>query len=54
MIIEGDVSVKAALLGNKREVIIVYMDKSRHDKDAWFIEKKCEEKNITLKKKKPP
>ncbi len=51
MIIEGDVSVKAALLGNKREVIIVYMDKSRHDKDAWFIEKKCEEKHITLKKK---
>jgi 23S rRNA (guanosine2251-2'-O)-methyltransferase len=50
MIIEGDVSVKASLLGQKREVRIVYLDASRHDKDAWFIEKKCKEFNVVLER----
>ena len=50
MIIEGDVSVKASLLGQKREVRIVYLDASRHDKDAWFIEKKCQEFNVVLER----
>ncbi len=50
MIIEGDVSVKASLLGNKREVHVVYIDEKRHDKDAWFIEKKCEEKHVNIEK----
>ena len=50
MIIEGDVSVKASLLGNKREVHVVYIDEKRHDKDVHFIERKCEEKNINVEK----
>lgn len=50
MIIEGDVSVKAALLGEKRNVQVVYIDDSRHDKDAHFIERKSEEKIFMLKK----
>lgn len=50
MIIEGDVSVKAALLGEKRNVQVVYIDDSRHDKDAHFIERKSEEKNIHVEK----
>ncbi len=50
MIIEGDVSVKASLLGGKRDVQVVYIDAKRHDKDAHFIERKCEEKNICVEK----
>lgn len=37
MILEGSISVKAALAGNHRRVTEIYMDKARHDKEARYI-----------------
>ena len=37
MIIEGNVSVKAAVLGNKRSVERVIVDEKKHDKDTSWI-----------------
>lgn len=50
MIIEGNVSVKAAILGNKREVTCVYVDEDKHDKDTSWILHRAEDKNIEIKK----
>ena len=46
MILEGKISVKAALLGGKREVKTVYVQKGRHDKETAFILAKAREKGI--------
>ena len=48
MIIEGNVSVKAAVLGNKRSVERVIVDEKKHDKDTSWILHRCEEKNIPV------
>lgn len=48
MIIEGNVSVKAAVLGNKRSVERVIVDEKKHDKDTFWILHRCEEKNIPV------
>ena len=48
MIIEGNVSVKAAVLGNKRSVERVIVDEKKHDKDTSWILHRCEEKNISV------
>ena len=46
MILEGKISVKAALLCGKREVNTVYVQKGRHDKETAFILAKAREKGI--------
>lgn len=48
--IEGGISVKAAMLGHKRIVQKIFLDESRHDKDAYFIERKAEERSIPFEK----
>lgn len=48
--VEGGLSVKAAMLGNKRTVEKIFLDETRHDKDAHFIERKAEELSIPMQK----
>ena len=48
MIIEGAISVKAALLNNKREVKVVYIDADKKTKDFNFIRKVCRNNNVEL------
>ncbi len=48
MIIEGNVSVKAALLGNRREVIRLIGDPKKKDRDTAFIYRRAEERNIPV------
>lgn len=50
MIIEGNVSVKAAILGNKRKVEEIYVDEAKHDKDTSWILHRAEERNILIHK----
>lgn len=51
MILEGKVSVKAAMLGGHRKVNRILIDSRKHDKDTHFIEQKAEELGIeTLRK----
>ena len=49
MIIEGNVSVKAALLGQQRDVIRIYADKDKHDRDLAWILHRAEERNVEIK-----
>ncbi len=37
MILEGSISVKAALAGGRRRVSEIYLDETRHDKEARYI-----------------
>lgn len=48
--VEGGLSVKAAMLGGKRKVHTIFLDETRHDKDAHFIERKAEELSIPVEK----
>ena len=48
MILEGDVSVKAALLGGKRTVQKVMLDEKRRDRNAAFILRVCEQNGIDV------
>ena len=48
MIIEGSISVKAAILNNKREIEVVYIDKEKKTKDFNFIRKICKNNNIKI------
>lgn len=48
MIIEGSISVKAAISNAKREVEKVYIDKSKKTKDFNYIRKITKENNIEL------
>jgi len=48
MIIEGNVSVKAALMGGRREVIKIYVDATKKDKDTSWILHRAEEKNVEI------
>lgn len=50
MIIEGGVSVKAAVLGGNRTVHTIWLDESRHDKDSSFIVHRAEERGIEVKR----
>lgn len=49
MIIEGSISVKAAILNNKREIEVVYIDKEKKTKDFNYIRKTCRNNNIEIK-----
>ena len=46
--IEGKISVKAAISGGRREVYRIWMDKSLEDRDSWYIRKIAEEKGIPV------
>lgn len=46
--IEGKISVKAAISGGRREVHRIWMDKSLEDRDSWYIRKIAEEKGIPV------
>ncbi len=50
MIIEGNVSVKAAILGNKRTVNCIYVDEKKHDKDTAWILHRAEDHQIPIHK----
>lgn len=47
-LIEGNISVKAALLANKREVIEIIVDEQKKDKDTHFILKMAKQRNILI------
>ncbi len=51
MILEGKVSVKAAMLGGHRRVDRILMDSRKHDKDTHFIEQKAKELGIEVLRK---
>ena len=46
MLLEGNVSIKAAILGNHRKVKKLYYDKHKNDKDLNFILHRAKEKGI--------
>ncbi len=50
MIIEGGVSVKAAVLGGNRDVHKIWLDESRHDKDSSFIIHRALERGIEVER----
>ncbi len=49
MIIEGAISVKAALLNKKREIFSIYIDKDKKTKDFNFIRKIARMQGVELK-----
>lgn len=50
MIIEGNLSVKAALLGQQRQVLKIYADAHKKDRDLAFILRRAEEKNVPVER----
>ncbi len=50
MIIEGNVSVKAAILGNQRRINCVYVDEKKHDKDTMWILHRADDRQIPIQK----
>ncbi len=52
MIIEGNVSVKASIMGKKRKVLCIYVDEKKHDKDTLWILHRAEDFHIPVKKMK--
>lgn len=48
--IEGGLSVKAALLGAKRKTDVIYLDESRHDKDARFIQYRAKDLGVPVQR----
>lgn len=48
IILEGKISVKAALFSPYREVINIYIDKKKKDRDSSFIKRKAQEKGIKV------
>lgn len=47
-ILEGNISVKAAILAGKREVYKLYVDKKKKDKDTSFILHRAKERKIPI------
>ncbi|MBR4162396.1 MAG: RNA methyltransferase [Solobacterium sp.] len=50
MIIEGNISVKAAILGGKREIEKLFVDEKKKDKDLSFIIHQAMNRNIPVEK----
>lgn len=48
MIFEGALSTKAALLGKRRKVNKIYIDKEKKDRNTTFIIQQAENKNVTV------
>lgn len=51
MILEGSLSVKAAMLAQHRQIDCIYIDVAKHSKDIHFIECKAKELGIPIVKK---
>lgn len=47
-LLEGNISVKAAILGNHRKVIKLLVDQKKHDKDTKFILRRAKEQGIEI------
>lgn len=47
-LVEGNISVKACLLANRREVFEIYVDKKKKDKDTYYILKQAELRNVPV------
>ena len=47
-LVEGNISVKASLLANRREVFAIYADQKKKDKDTRFILNQAKQKNIPV------
>lgn len=47
-ILEGNISVKAAILAGRRDVLKVYVDEKKKDKDTAFILRKAKEQGIRI------
>lgn len=47
-LVEGNISVKATLLANKREVFEIIVDEKKKDKDTYFILKQAENKQVKI------
>ena len=50
MIIEGNVSVKAAIMAGNRKVNRVLVDENKHDKDTLWILHRCDERKIPVER----
>lgn len=48
-ILEGNISVKAAILANRRPITAVYVDQQKQDKDTRFILHRAKERDIPIK-----
>ena len=48
MILEGNVSVKAAIMAGRRKVEKLYIAKDKHDKDSMYILHRAEDKGIEI------
>lgn len=48
-IVEGNISVKAVLLGNKRKVYEILVDRTKRDKDTFFILRQASKRKIKIK-----
>ena len=49
-ILEGNISVKAALMAEKREVYEILVDKKKKDKDTAFILRQADNRQIPIRK----
>lgn len=49
LILEGNISVKAAILANRREITEILVDESKSDKDTRFILARANERKIPIK-----
>lgn len=52
MILEGHISVKAAILGGHRTLSCLYVDEKKRDRELSFIIAKAKEKNIPIQRMK--
>ncbi len=48
MIIEGNVSVKAALLSGRRKIQEIYVDEAKHQKDTAWILHRAQERHVPI------
>ena len=49
-LLEGNISVKAAILGNVREVHEVIVDEKKKDRDTTWILYRAQERSIPIRK----
>lgn len=49
-ILEGNISVKAAILAARREITKILVDEHKHDKDTNFILRQAQDRGITIKR----
>ena len=47
-LVEGNISVKACIMANRRDVYEVIVDEKKKDKDTYYILKQAELKNIPV------